>query len=327
MTRSRLANPALGSEAGTDVQLAGIRQAHAERAHLAALRSGLAEVLRAVPVELLTRSPWQPRARVDADADAFAALVESVRAHGVLEPLLARELASGALELLAGERRLEAAKAAGLAAVPVRVLRDLTDAEARAVAVTENLARKDLSAWETAHAVAALRDARRDAGVPVDVRALAAAAGLSKTVAAEALRIAETLTPDVVAAARALAGGAFVRSPDNLPHRDLYGAAQGVTAPERARALALLTSTTATVPGASRGGPEGLVRTPDNAPDHAAAPSLRPPAWHLAGTPEKRVAFRLVRPVASLAPAEAAAALEALAPLVRALKRQAKGEA
>lgn len=334
MTRSRLGNAALNSATGTAVQVAGIRHAHAEGAHLAALRSGLAESLRAVPVALLARSPWQPRTQVDADADAFAALVESIRAHGVLEPLLARELPGGALELLAGERRLEASKAAGLETVPVRVLRELTDAEARAVAVTENLARKDLTPWETAHAVAALRAARREAGAPVDVRTLAAVAGLSKTVTAEALRIAEELTPEVLAEARALAGGTLVRSPDKLPHRDLYGVAAAPTASERVRALALLTRSPAPAALAARGGAGSVVRTPDTAPGEvsdtppeAVVAPTRPGSWRLVGSPEKRLAFRLVRPVAVMPPAEAAAALEALAPLVRALKRQAKGEA
>jgi hypothetical protein len=75
-----------------------------------ALREGAAreaaarEVLRAVPVDAITRSPWQPRTAVDVGSEEFAALVDSIQAHGVLEPLLARELASGGVELLARER-------------------------------------------------------------------------------------------------------------------------------------------------------------------------------------------------------------------------------
>ena len=130
--------------------------------------------------------------------------------------------------------------AAGLAAVPVRVLVGLDDTAARAVALTENLARRDLTAWEEAAAVALLREARRDAGLPTDVRALAGAAGRSRTVTAELLRVADTLTPAVVEEARRLAGGTFVRTPDTLPHRDLATAARLEAPADRARALALL---------------------------------------------------------------------------------------
>jgi ParB family chromosome partitioning protein len=176
------------------------------------------EVLRDVPVGALARSPWQPREVID--GDRLDELAESVRARGVLEPLLAREVTGkvtenhgenpgrnpggGArLELLAGERRLEAARRAGLATVPVRVLSGLSDAEAREVAVVENLARADLTVWDEARALLALRDARRAEGKPDDVRSVAAAAGRSSATTWRRLRVAERLTPDVVAAVRA----------------------------------------------------------------------------------------------------------------------------
>ena len=292
-------------------------------AHDAAREAAAREVLRTVPVGALTRSPWQPRTAVDVGSEEFLALVDSIQAHGVLEPLLARELASGGVELLAGERRLEAARAAGLAAVPVRVLVGLDDTAARAVALTENLARRDLTAWEEAAAVALLRDARREAGLATDVRALAGAAGRSRTVTAELLRVADTLTPAVVEEARRLAGGTFVRTPDTLPHRDLASVARLEATAERARALALLAGPIVTPPRPRRGAAGGAAGAAGGAGGGAGAPS----GWRLAGTLAKRFTFRLARPVEALDAAEAAAALDALQPLLRALRRQAKGTA
>jgi hypothetical protein len=237
--------------------------------------------------------------------------VESVRAHGVLEPLLARELPGGALELLAGERRLEAAKAAALPVVPVRVLEGLTDAGARAIAITENLARRDLSAWEEATAVRQLRDARREEGLSVDVRALAAASGRSKSVTAELVRIAETLTPDVVEAARVLCGGAFVRTPDTVPHQTLNNAATGATPEDRARRLAIACGPTAERPTGRDTAP--AVASPDKAQ-----------RFTTTGDGKNRFVFKLHAPVERLSPADAAAALDSLTPLLRALRSRAR---
>lgn len=99
-----------------------------------------------VPLAAVHKAPWQPRQEFE--AEAMDDLIRSVRERGVLQPLLVRKRADG-YELLAGERRLRAATAVGLADVPVVVL-EATDEDALAVALIENLQRKDLNAIEEA---------------------------------------------------------------------------------------------------------------------------------------------------------------------------------
>jgi ParB family chromosome partitioning protein len=95
-----------------------------------------------VPLEALVPSP-QPRRRFE----NLEALAESIREKGVLQPLLVRPLGDGRYAVVAGERRYRAAKMAGLAEVPVRVL-DLSEKEARLLALVENLQREDLNPYE-----------------------------------------------------------------------------------------------------------------------------------------------------------------------------------
>jgi ParB family chromosome partitioning protein len=95
-----------------------------------------------VPLEALVPSP-QPRRRFE----NLEALAESIREKGVLQPLLVRPLEDGRYAIVAGERRYRAAKMAGLAEVPVRVL-DLPEKEARLLALVENLQREDLNPYE-----------------------------------------------------------------------------------------------------------------------------------------------------------------------------------
>jgi ParB family chromosome partitioning protein len=83
-------------------------------------------------------------------------MAESIREHGVVEPLVVRQRA-GRFELVAGERRLRAARLAGLQAVPV-VVRDMGDREALEITLIENLQREDLSALEEAAAYVRLME-------------------------------------------------------------------------------------------------------------------------------------------------------------------------
>ena len=104
--------------------------------------------LRHVPLANVEASPFQPR-RVF-DTDELNDLVGSIREHGVLAPVLVREV-DGGFQLIAGERRLRAAKMAGLETVPVRVV-DVVDQTACEYSLEENLKRSDLNDIEKARA-------------------------------------------------------------------------------------------------------------------------------------------------------------------------------
>ncbi|MBZ6377618.1 chromosome partitioning protein ParB [Pacificimonas flava] len=92
-------------------------------------------------------NPGQPRRRFDETAQAE--LIESVRTKGLLQPVLVRPVDGGMLEIVAGERRWRAARAAQLEEIPV-VVRDLDDGEAYELALIENIQRQDLSPVEEA---------------------------------------------------------------------------------------------------------------------------------------------------------------------------------
>lgn len=104
---------------------------------------------RPIPVEFLAPGPFQPRGPIG--ADSLTELIESVRARGILQPLLVRPDPdeAGRYQIIAGERRWRAAQAAELHEVPALV-RDLSDTEAMAAALVENLQRQDLNAIEEA---------------------------------------------------------------------------------------------------------------------------------------------------------------------------------
>lgn len=113
------------------------------------------EQLRAIPVEMLQRSPYQPR--IEFDKQALDDLASSIRAQGVVQPIVVRPLSDDRFEIIAGERRWRAAQLAGLADVPV-VIRRVTDVEAMCLALIENIQRQDLNPLEEARGVSRLLD-------------------------------------------------------------------------------------------------------------------------------------------------------------------------
>jgi ParB family chromosome partitioning protein len=100
----------------------------------------------ALAVGLIQNNPFQPRKRFD--DDELLALSESIRNHGVLQPLVVRKTGDG-FQLIAGERRLRAAQLAGLAEVPVHVV-TFDDQQVFEAALVENIQRSDLNAIEKA---------------------------------------------------------------------------------------------------------------------------------------------------------------------------------
>ena len=111
------------------------------------------EELRQIPIELITANPHQPRRQFD--EDTLVALADSIRARGVIQPVLVRPVAGGRYELVAGERRWRAAQIAELDAVPA-IVREHDDSESLELAVIENMAREDLNPVEEARACSGL---------------------------------------------------------------------------------------------------------------------------------------------------------------------------
>jgi ParB family transcriptional regulator, chromosome partitioning protein len=135
-----------------------------------------------VPIDRVRSNPHQPRRRFD-EAE-LATLTESVREHGILQPILVTETIDG-YRLVAGERRLRAAAAAGLERIPA-IVRQLDDQTQLEVALVENLQREDLDAIEAARGFRRLID---EFGFSQDL--IAARVGRARSTVANTLRLLE----------------------------------------------------------------------------------------------------------------------------------------
>jgi ParB family chromosome partitioning protein len=100
-----------------------------------------------VPLDQIENNPYQPRKAFD--EDELASLSASIRSHGILQPLVVRQVGDR-YQLIAGERRLRAARVAGKTSVPVRVV-NFNDQEVLEAALAENIQRTDLNPIEKAH--------------------------------------------------------------------------------------------------------------------------------------------------------------------------------
>jgi len=113
------------------------------------------EILSKLPIESLQPGKFQPRTGMD--PDRLAELAASIRAHGVVQPVVVRKIGPERYEIVAGERRWRAAQQAGLHELPV-VVREIPDQSAIAIALIENIQREDLTPLEEAQALKRLID-------------------------------------------------------------------------------------------------------------------------------------------------------------------------
>jgi len=147
------------------------------------------DIVRRVPLAQIVPSPLQPRKEFV--AAQLTELMESIREHGVIQPLIVRPV-NGKLELIAGERRFRASRELGLAEVPV-ITREATDKEVLEMALIENLQREDLNPIEEALGYAQLIEQFQ-----LTQETAAAKVGKSRAVVANALRLLK-LTPELQA--------------------------------------------------------------------------------------------------------------------------------
>jgi ParB family chromosome partitioning protein len=113
------------------------------------------ETVRRIALDRLKPGRYQPRTRMD--EHALQELADSILKHGVVQPVVVRRLPDGNFEIIAGERRCRAAKLAGQTDVPV-IVREVSDQNALAIALIENIQREDLNPLEEAQAIRRLID-------------------------------------------------------------------------------------------------------------------------------------------------------------------------
>jgi ParB family transcriptional regulator, chromosome partitioning protein len=170
-----------------------------------------------LPLERIRPNPYQPR--LTFDAEGLEELQESIRLHGFLQPVVVRKQGEF-FELIAGERRLRAARALGLGSIPALIREDFPDAQMLEVALVENVQRRDLNALEKARGYARMM---QDLALTQDQ--VASKVGLKRASVANHLRLLEL--PSKVQ-------GALVEGLISMGH------ARALLAVDEAKALALV---------------------------------------------------------------------------------------
>ncbi|PHS22281.1 MAG: chromosome partitioning protein ParB [Methylophaga sp.] len=115
----------------------------------------LDETLQHFPLDMIQPGKYQPR--IDMAEDSLEDLADSIRAQGVVQPIVVRSIDGGYYEIIAGERRWRASKIAGLATIPA-IVREVSDRSAIAMALIENIQRENLNPMEEANALHRLRE-------------------------------------------------------------------------------------------------------------------------------------------------------------------------
>ena len=175
---------------GLDALLGGTGATTATEAIAAVTSSdeGVDGTLAQIPVEFIQRGKYQPRK--DMHPEALEELADSIRAQGVMQPIVVRPIADNRFEIIAGERRWRATQMAELAEIPC-VIRDVGDDAAIAMALIENIQREDLNPMEEAIALKRLQDE-----FELTHQEVAEAVGKSRTTVTNLLRLI-ALTDDV----------------------------------------------------------------------------------------------------------------------------------
>ncbi|MEJ2419319.1 MAG: ParB/RepB/Spo0J family partition protein [Exilibacterium sp.] len=172
---------------GLDALLSGAKSSEATQIIAAATSPDPGEdgKLAGIPLEFIQRGKYQPRH--DMHSEALEELAESIKAQGVMQPIVVRPIASAPAgvkyEIIAGERRWRAAQIAGLDKIPA-VIREVTDEAAIAMALIENIQREDLNPIEEAVALKRLQDE-----FELTHQEVAAAVGKSRTTVTNLLRL------------------------------------------------------------------------------------------------------------------------------------------
>ena len=145
------------------------------------------DALRTLPVDALRAGKYQPRRQWD--AGKLTELAESIKAQGVIQPIVVRAMPDRTYEIIAGERRWRASREAGLAEIPV-VVREVDDRTVVAMALIENIQREDLNPLEEAQALQRLIDE-----FDLTHAAAAEAVGRSRAAVSNLLRLLELPAP------------------------------------------------------------------------------------------------------------------------------------
>ncbi|MGI9244300.1 MAG: ParB/RepB/Spo0J family partition protein [Verrucomicrobiales bacterium] len=177
-----MAKPVLGKGLGALIGKSGSRAGKGE-----ASSDGAADPASMAPIESIVPSPLQPRSQFE--TAQLEELVDSIREHGIIQPLIVRKV-RGKFELIAGERRWRAAGELGLAEVPVRVVDVRDDQEVLEMALIENLQREDLNPIEEAQAY--VRLAKEFSMRQEDI---AKRVGKNRTTVANAMRLLDLAAP------------------------------------------------------------------------------------------------------------------------------------
>lgn len=151
-------------------------------------RNSLDRELKDLPVEFIVRGKYQPRR--DMHPDALEELAESIKAQGIMQPIVVRPLTDNRYEIIAGERRWRAAQLVGLDQVPA-LIREVPDEAALAMSLIENIQREDLNAMEEAIALSRLQKE-----FELTQQEVAKAVGKSRTTVTNLLRLI-ALNPEV----------------------------------------------------------------------------------------------------------------------------------